>query len=158
MAKEVLAHWLLGGRQVKIRRIKNPRALWLIATVVFLPPALAATPAEPITSESDVINALGNVAGFMFNVFLGLAVIFVIFAAFLYLTATGDTNRLNQAKNVLIYSIVAIVIALLAGGVTTLVQNIIGVKNVVNSPFEQQNSQSGGSSPAPPTNPILLVK
>lgn len=81
-------------------------------------------PPATIDSGDDFITAIGNVSGFLFQVFIGLAVIFIIVAAIFYLTAAGNQTQLDRAKNVLIYSIVAIVIALLAGGITTFIGSV----------------------------------
>lgn len=79
-----------------------------------------------IDSATAVYTLIAGIATFLFNIFLGLAVIFIIVAALFYLTAAGNQTQLDRAKNVLIYSIVAIVIALIAGGVTSFINTITG--------------------------------
>jgi hypothetical protein len=117
-----------------IKKINSSLRKWLFSFA--LNPALASIasstnrPPATIRKGTEVQAAIENVAGFMFNIFTALAVIFVIFAAFLYLTASGNTSQLDRAKNVLIYAIVAIVLALVAGGIVTLIKSIIGVSGV----------------------------
>lgn len=78
-----------------------------------------------ITTRTQAYASLDRVAKFLFNIFLGLALIFLIIAALFYITAGGNQTQLDKAKNILIYSIVAIVLALLAGGMRTFIQNLI---------------------------------
>lgn len=102
-----------------------------LQVLALLPLARAATypsPPKDITSGNQFINAIVNVSGFLFQVFIALAIIFIIVAALFYLTAAGNQTQLDRAKNVLIYSIVAIVIALLAGGITAFIGDVADVK------------------------------
>lgn len=80
----------------------------------------------PITQPQDFVDLLGTVAAWLFTIFIALAVLFFVYAAFLYLTAAGNESRVASAKNVLIYSVVAVVIALLAGGIVPFIRGIIG--------------------------------
>lgn len=82
-------------------------------------------PKAPIKTPIEAINVVERVVRFIFTLFLALAVIFVIVSALLYLTAAGNTTRLDQAKSTLIYSIVAIVIALIAGGIANFVLDFL---------------------------------
>ena len=84
-------------------------------------------PPSDISTGQQFINAIANASGFLFKVFMALAVIFIIVAALFYLTAAGNQTQLDRAKNVLIYSIVAIVIALLAGGIVFFVGDVANV-------------------------------
>jgi len=109
----------------------NKLALKLGATVVAFMPALAfaqsqSPPTDIATTGDDLESLLETVRDWFFTIFLIVAVIFLIWAAFLYLTAAGDTEKVGKAKTALIYSIVAIGVALLAGSLTSLVANILG--------------------------------
>ena len=102
------------------------------AAVAFMPAvALAADPkfknppSTIVTSKGDLLGLLGTVRDWFYTIFLVVAVIFLIMAAFQYLTAAGDPERIKKAKTALIYSIVAIAIALLAGGITAVVKDML---------------------------------
>ena len=98
-------------------------------------PLLASAQGAPPPSQmagAGTINT-GNVGGYMANlinwVFFGfiiLAVIFILLAAFSYLTAGGDEEKISKAKNELIYAIIAIIIAVLAKTIVSLVVGIGG--------------------------------
>lgn len=91
--------------------------------------ALAATdfeePPAPVTGPSDIVDIIETVAGWMFGILIALAVVFLLYAAFLYLMSAGDQTKTAKAKNVLIYAIWALVIAVLAGGVAVFVKDFL---------------------------------
>lgn len=103
--------------------IKTAIALSALAPVSALAQETLPT---PITEPQDFIDLLGTIASWLFTIFIALAVLFFVYAAFVYLTAAGNESRVASAKNILIYSVVAVIIALLAGGVVPFVRGIIG--------------------------------
>lgn len=82
-------------------------------------------PPTPITTPNDIVNLIEKVAGWLFAIILALAVVFLLIAAFLYLTALGDQTKIGKAKTILSYAIWALVIAVIAGGVSVFIQNFI---------------------------------
>ncbi|MBI2053334.1 MAG: hypothetical protein HYT41_01130 [Candidatus Sungbacteria bacterium] len=91
------------------------------------PRGLISTGAEQtnITSVEDLQNVVSKIVGWAQVFFYIIATLFIVFAAFRYLTSGGDEEKITAAKNMLIYSIVAIAIAAIAGGVVLLVRNFI---------------------------------
>ena len=102
--------------------------LAVLATVFVPASAFAQTPApdDIITTGEELESVLETVRDWFFTVFVILAVIFLIWAAFLYLTAAGNDTKVGKAKNALIYAIIAIIVALLAGSLTSLLENVLG--------------------------------
>ena len=98
----------------------------LFLAVAMIPLATYAQPTpSPITSVTGVQRVLDNIVRWAQIIFFILAALFIIFAAFQYLTAGGDDEKVKKAKNMLIYAIVAIAVALVAGGVRTLVETFL---------------------------------
>ena len=62
----------------------------------------------------------------LFAFLLIVAVIFIFLAAFSYMTAAGDPEKMGKAKSKLIYAIIAIVIALVAKGVQLILRDVLG--------------------------------
>lgn len=73
----------------------------------------------------DISDRLVTLVNWVTGLFFVAAVLFLFYAAFLYLSAAGDAEQLKKAKNQLIYSIIAIAIALLAGSVRFIVENLL---------------------------------
>lgn len=69
---------------------------------------------SPIKSVNDVIRILNNIAKWFYVIFFIVAVIFIIIAAFNFLTAQAEPEKISIAKKQVIYAVIAIVIALLS--------------------------------------------
>jgi len=78
-----------------------------------------------ITTVGGLFDIVKNVVGWIYILFFVIAVLFIIFAAFTYLTAGGDPSKTEQAKNQLIYAAVAIAVALLAVGFQQIISNFL---------------------------------
>ncbi len=78
-----------------------------------------------ITGYSDVTGIIGTVGNWMFGIILALAVIFILYAAFLYLTSGGDEEKVGTAKKYLVYAIIAVAVAVLSKGIVMVVQSFL---------------------------------
>jgi hypothetical protein len=95
-----------------------------------LPPNQAAVPQGQITSLQGVLQTLCTVFAWAFYFLIVIAVIFVIVAAFKYLTAAGDPEKVKSAGQTLLYAAVAIGVALLARAVPLVVGSFLGASGV----------------------------
>ncbi len=77
------------------------------------------------TTVGGLVDVLRNVVRWVYIIFFVIAVMFILFAAFNYLTAGGEAEKVTKAKNQLIYAVVAIVVALLAVGFETIIRNFL---------------------------------
>lgn len=59
------------------------------------------------------------------NILFILAVGLILWAAFSFLTSSGDETKIKKARNTLVYAIVAIVLGLLAFVITGFIANLI---------------------------------
>ena len=78
-----------------------------------------------VDSISDVERVLNKIVTYAQTFFYIVATLFIILAAFSYLTASGDETKIKNAKNKILYALVAIAIAVVAGGVVSLVQSFV---------------------------------
>lgn len=83
-------------------------------------------PKDIIDTPEKIVDLTETIRDWVFTVFMIVAVIAIIYTAFMYLTAAGSEDKVKKARMALTFAIVAIVIALLAGSLPTLIQNIIG--------------------------------
>src|SRR3989344_1037062 len=77
-------------------------------------------------SIEDIINILGTLLNWMFTLLMIVATMFILYAAFIYLTARGDPEKVKTASNQLIYAAVAIAVALVAQGIRFIVAQLVG--------------------------------
>ncbi len=81
-------------------------------------------PTGPST-VGGLIDVIRAVVRWVYIIFFVLAVLFILFAAFSYLTAGGDAEKVDKAKSQIIYAAVAIAVALLAVGFEVIIRNFL---------------------------------
>lgn len=113
-------------KQKLLRLAGYPVAISLFVGLVGVGVAHAVTAAPVIIS--DINNAGGSlfcpIMDWMFWVLIAIAVIMVMWAAYTYLTAQDDTEKVSKAGKTLTYAAVAILVALIAKGFPYLVMSI----------------------------------
>jgi hypothetical protein len=87
-------------------------------------------PQASIYNIGGILNLLCTVFAWAFYFLIVLAVIFVIVAAFRYLTAAGDPEKVKAAGATLLYAAIAIGVALLARAVPLVVGSFLGASGV----------------------------
>lgn len=92
-----------------------------------IPPTIAPAPHTPgpITSPQGIVNLINIVLYRVATIFWIAAAGFIFYAAFLYLTAGGDSERVKKAHKQLLYAIIAIAVGLMAYGLPLLVYNFL---------------------------------
>jgi hypothetical protein len=105
-------------------------ALPLLAAAQVTGPNGVAAPVSGINSLSEVGSELCGITNWLFYFLIILAVIFVIVAAFKYLTAAGDPEKVKAASHSLLYAAIAIVVGILAKAVPSLVGSVIGQSGI----------------------------
>ena len=107
----------------------------------------------------SVRKLLVTLADWAFTIFLAVAVIMIVVAAFKYLTSGGG-DGVKDAHKMLIYAVIAIIIAFLAKGFVTVVEGLVGVSSTGSSVPTSPPTTGGPTAgtpppgtPPPPTNP-----
>ena len=86
-------------------------------------------PVSPVAVNftfQTVIAILNTVVTWVFTVFLIVAVIFILLAAFNYLFSQGDPTKVKTATKQVVYEAVAIAVALLSVSIRFVVEQLIG--------------------------------
>jgi hypothetical protein len=103
------------------------------AMLLFPIAAMAQIPSPPVTAPNSGINSSGaiqsslcTVINWVFYILIVFAVIFVLIAAFRYLTAGGDPEKVKKASSTLLYVAVAVVVAIIAKAFPSLIGSFIG--------------------------------
>lgn len=97
------------------------------ATAVVTPPPTGTPSTGKIPSTvPEIILLIKRLTNWMFTFLLLIAVIMIIYAAFLYLTSGGG-EEVGKAHKMIVYSAVAIAVATLAQGVVTVVQKLVTI-------------------------------
>lgn len=93
-------------------------------------PTPVAVPQGQVTSLQGVLQLMCTVFAWAFYFLIVIAVIFVIVAAFKYLTAAGNPEKVKSAGATLLYAAIAIGVALLARAVPLVVGSFLGASGV----------------------------
>lgn len=125
-----------------IKMVKQGKAAWASAVVFFIGIGVAfaqgGTQAQAITL-CDPLGGSGcapgtetfatvatNIANFLFvDIAIPLSVIMVLVGAFQMMTSAGEPEKISQAKKTITYAAIGFGIALVAGGITTLLKSIL---------------------------------
>jgi len=86
---------------------------------------LAADNDAIFSSWEDILNFFNNLATIIAQFFWTAAIIAAIWSGFLFLTAGGNEEKTGKARKMLQYTVIAIVIGLLAFGLPSLIKNIL---------------------------------
>ena len=76
-------------------------------------------------SGKDIPTLINTIAVWLLGIGLTIAVIIVIWAAFLFMTSGGSKERVTMARKTLLYAIIGLVVLLLATGVTEFIKNVL---------------------------------
>ena len=104
-------------------RLGQPRSL---GPGVNLGPAIAPLDQPQPVLPPRLVQIINTITNYALGIVLALAVIFIIYAAFLYLNARGEPTEINTAKNALIYSVVAVAVAVAAYTIVQIVSQVFG--------------------------------
>jgi len=86
------------------------------------PPAELTPPLAAETLE-ELFTAIIN---FLFYLAMSIGPIMIIWAAFLILTSAGKAEQVNKGKTIILWTLVAIAIVLLAKGLPSIIKGILG--------------------------------
>lgn len=81
--------------------------------------------ASPITTTGQAKSTLINLITWMMGIFWILTVAFLIWAAFLFLTAGGEEEKITKAKRTILYAVIAGVVATVATAIDIIVYNLL---------------------------------
>ena len=100
--------------------------LFPIAAMAQIPSPPVQAPNSGINSTAAVQTSLCTVINWIFYVVIVVAVIMVLVAAFKYLTASGDPEKVKGASHILLYAAIAVLVAIIAKAFPSLVGSFIG--------------------------------
>jgi hypothetical protein len=73
-----------------------------------------------------LIGILNTILDWMFTVILILSMIYILIAAYKYLTAAGDEEQVKSAHKTVVYAAIGIAVALLTSAVRFIIGNLVG--------------------------------
>ncbi|MBU1045544.1 hypothetical protein KJ616_00255 [Patescibacteria group bacterium] len=113
----------------------NKKILGIMSLVVFagtfampvLAQTISVTPTSPPSyTASQALGIIGTLINYAFGFLLAVAVLMLIFAAYLYVTAGGNPETVGKANKMLMYALIGIAIAVIVRGLIALVGALLG--------------------------------
>ncbi len=86
-------------------------------------------PSGPITppiAATTLGELFDNIINFLFYVVLGLVPLMIIWAGLLIASAAGKAEQVNKGKTIILWSLMALAIVLLAKGLPSIIKSILG--------------------------------
>ena len=85
-----------------------------------------AVPAPELEICCGPNSVLYRLMNWLFTILLVVAAIFIIVAAFMFVTASGDPDKTKTARNFVLYALIGVLVAFGAKGLVSLVGTIAG--------------------------------
>tara|TARA_Y100000310_G_scaffold328929_1_gene397909 strand:- start:755 stop:1129 length:375 start_codon:yes stop_codon:yes gene_type:complete len=79
----------------------------------------------PVESVEGVLVLLQDIVGWMQVFFYVIATLMIVLGAWDYLLSDASEEKVKKAKDKILYAIVAIIIAVIAGGIVRLVETFV---------------------------------
>ncbi|MBI2042118.1 MAG: hypothetical protein HYT20_03850 [Candidatus Nealsonbacteria bacterium] len=79
-----------------------------------------------IKQTSDLIDLINKIGNWVFAALLSIAAIFLIVSGLMWVTAGGNPEKANKARQMLINALIGVAIALLARGMVMVIRSVIG--------------------------------
>lgn len=80
---------------------------------------------SPVSDPTKIFAILAKIVRYGYTIFFITAVLFILMAAFNFLTAKGDPAKITSARSQILWAIVAIIIAMLSVGAASIISNFI---------------------------------
>jgi len=108
-----------------------------ISMLIVIPLSNAADPAPwnpqtmPAAGSPDIWLILAKILQYFFNFVLVMAMVFIIYAGYMYMTAAGDETKIKKALNAFVYALIGAGIALSAKGLIFLITTFFSGTGVI---------------------------
>lgn len=90
------------------------------------PPNGGSSPLIPPIAATTLEELFNNIINFLFYVVLALVPIMIIWAGLLIASAAGKAEQVNKGKTIILWSLLAVAIVLLAKGLPAIIKSILG--------------------------------
>ena len=93
-----------------------------------VPPSLPGPGAQvvPGPATTRLLTILNRLTNWALVFLIAISVAFIVYAAYLYLTAAGDADKAKDASRVILYAVIAIAVGLMAKVIIAIVQGLVG--------------------------------
>lgn len=99
----------------------------VLASFLVLPLMVAAQEPAPtvFTTPGQLQTLINTIGNWVFTFLLVIAGLFLIVAGFFFVTAQGNPEQVNKARQMLVNALIGVAIAVMAKGLVAVIQNVL---------------------------------
>lgn len=101
------------------------KLLYLGCAILLSSPFLVS--AQGPKSVDDVWKLVNDIFHLLFIGIMFAAVVYIVLAAYTYLTASGDPKKVEKANQMLLYAVIGVAVAVLAEYIPYIAADIVGI-------------------------------
>ena len=104
----------------KFSKVALITAVVLLPVLAFAVTGTGITEIKPLAQDKPIGDLISTVINWATCLLIALSTLFILFAAFQYVTAGAEPDNVGKAKTTIMYAVIGVVVALLsqvAGGV-----------------------------------------
>jgi prolipoprotein diacylglyceryltransferase len=104
----------------------------LVLLTLFALPAVGLADSGEITPPTlDFWDALDTIVTYLFGLLIILAVIFLVIAGIMFITAQGDTEKIKKARDYVLWALIGVIVGVLAYALVNFVSQMVGHTDVI---------------------------
>ncbi len=97
----------------------------LVVPAISLAAEQTPIPAAPFESTGDLIDKIEDIGNWVFTGLLVIAAIFLVVAGYFFVTAGGNPENVNKARQMLINALIGVAVGLASKGLIAVIGNIV---------------------------------
>ncbi len=114
-------------RQTKMRKILLNLLILILFGISLIPNfSVLAANIEGPPADVDIIELLERIVDYLFTFLLIVAAIFIVIAAYTFVTAGGDTEKVKTARTWVMYALIGVAVAMASRGLVAMVKKVVG--------------------------------
>jgi len=75
----------------------------------------------------EILKIMGSIGNFLFGIFMGIALLFIVWGGIQFVVSGGDPTKVSEAKKRMIWAVVGVGIALLAAFVDDVLRSLLSI-------------------------------
>lgn len=80
---------------------------------------------DPLSQYNSVQEVVGGITNWILGVTAGIVILFLIIGGIYYITAAGDQKQIEEAKKIITYAVIGLVVILVSYSIVTTLSKII---------------------------------
>ncbi len=106
--------------------IKKITSAIILASFLIIPTTGLLAQTTQVPEITDFMGIIQDLVDWVFGFLLIVAVLFLLFAAFTYITASGEPEKIKKANQSIMWALIGVAVGLLSKGLVIFVGTLLG--------------------------------